>query len=91
MRDTGPARCEQADLLVVEDDAMGGDDRLPEDAVRGEHSRPRRAGGVDEQVRIGAPGAVTAQQIGDLGRALREVGGQRQPELGTRSVELERH
>src|SRR5439155_6385448 len=74
----------------VEDHAMRHDDVRTEEIVVGQQVRSRLARRGDEQILVMAPGALSGEQVRDLGRALGDVSRDRQTEVGAGLVELDR-
>ena len=90
MRDAGPGRGEQADLVLVEHDAVGGDHVGPEEIVRPPTDASRSCRRSNEQILVRAPGACSGEQVRDLGRTLGDVRCDRQAQLGAGFVKLDR-
>jgi hypothetical protein len=70
VRDAGPGRGEQADLVVVEHDAVRSDDVRSEEIVLCQQACPGLAGRSNEQIFVAAPGACSGEQVRNLGGAL---------------------
>jgi hypothetical protein len=62
-----------------------------EQAALGKESRPGLPGRIDEQILVCPPGAFAAQEVGDLGAALGDVGRHREAQLGAGFIELDRN